>query len=176
MKKKQHGVSLLTVTILLLAMGLLAMTAFFNSQTELKLVSNIQASELAYSEAEAAIFSAESWLGTDPNSQSLNFVNYSNSTPYLYPIGYMATNKIMPQSMTWDDTNSLASGPGSARYLIEMMATSVQVPGSSITRGQASTACRTVNIFRIISRAGHNYDKGGRMLESIYIPAPYCGS
>ena len=159
--RRQQGLSLLVVTLLMLALSLITVSSFFNSQTQFRLSGNIQASELAFSRAESAISTAEAWLNANGNAQSTAFDTYTVN--YLYPIGQFAQSGYLPASMNWSDANSLASA--NARYLIEQIGRGVRQPGDSLSTGQASTGCRAVNLFRVLAR-GETAAGASRIIET----------
>jgi Tfp pilus assembly protein PilX len=159
---KQRGISLVIVTVLILAVVLMSLSAFYVSRTQYQLVGNIQSSEQAFSAAEATAAGAESWLLS--NSKSAAFETYSDATPHLYPRDYLATNSIKVASMTWSNTNSTSYGDG--RYLIELMARNVSQRGDSIKSGPGSTACKSVDLFRVVAKADAGRG-GARTLETL---------
>jgi Tfp pilus assembly protein PilX len=160
--KRQRGISLVVVTILILAVVLMSLSAFNVSKTQYQLVGNIQASEQAFGAAEATTAGAENWLVA--NAKSAAFETYSEATPHLYPRGQLATSGHQVASMDWDNSNS--SSFGSGRYLIELMARNVRLPGDSIATGQKSTACKAVDLFRITAKAEAGRS-GMRILETV---------
>jgi len=177
---QQRGISLIVVTVLLLAIGLMATTAFFNSQTQLRLVSNIQFSEAAFSRAEATVYQAESYLYGLTNPALLSgFTTYSSSnTPHLYPIGSLT---VLPENMIWSDSNSKVASAG-GRYLIELLGTGILGPGDNVdSNGQPSKSCAKKDLFRIVVQAGSSVSTtgststGGRMIEVIEgLPSSSC--
>ena len=68
--------------------------------------------------------------------------------------------------MPWDDSNSVKVGTDDeVRYLVELLARNVRKPGDSINLGQASTGCRAVDLFRIVTRADAGLS-GARIIET----------
>lgn len=160
LRHRQQGLSLLIVTLLMLALGLITVSSYFNSQTQFRLSRNIQASELAFSRAESAIAAAEAWLNAGTNSQSVAFDSYSVN--HLYPIGQFALSGLAPTTMNWSDLNSLSSG--NARYLIEQLGRNIRQPGASLSINQAATSCQSVNLFRVLAR-GDDGAGASRIIE-----------
>jgi Tfp pilus assembly protein PilX len=160
LQRHQQGVSLLVVTLLMLALSLITVSSYFNSQTQFRLSGNNQASELAFSRAEAAVATAEAWLNATGNAQSAAFDSYS--IKYLYPMGQFALSGYTATSMDWNDTNSLSTG--NARYLVEQLGRNVRQPGDSLSVGQISTSCRAVNLFRVLAR-GDGTAGASRIIE-----------
>ena len=160
---RQRGVSLLIVTLLIMAILLMTLSALYISRTQYRLVGNIQASELAFSRAEEALVNAQAWLNVTANARAAGFDTYNNATPQIYPAGGLAAASLVPATMTWTDSNSVASGD--ARYLIELIGRNVRKPGDSINLGQASTGCRSVDLFRIVTRADAGLN-GSRIVET----------
>jgi Tfp pilus assembly protein PilX len=162
---RQRGISLLVVSLLMMAIVLMTLTAFYISRTQYKLVGNIQASELAFSRAESAIAAAESWLNGSGNSKAGGFDSYdATATPHLYPAGQLATLGRTPASMTWSNTNSTVSGDG--RYLVELVGRNVRKPGDSIALNQRATGCKAVDLFRVLAKADTG-QSGSRIIETI---------
>ena len=153
--RRQRGVSTLFITVILvLVVMLLAVTASVLSNTQFKLAGNIQFEHVAVSRSERAIATAENWLRTGANGKNVSFTTFSTDTPYLYPIGYLATNNLDPLTMTWSDSNSLAvSGNDNRRYLIEKYGSDNQPLGTGLDdHGRPLTGCQKVDVFRISSR------------------------
>lgn len=147
-RQAQRGASLFIVVVLLLAIGLMTLSAFYLSRGQYRLVGNIQQMEQAFNNTEAVSAAAEQWLQTGTNAKSDGFTTYSTVTPQLYPIGKLVALNLDTKTMAWDDTNSALVGGG--RYLIEQLAASRAMPGGSLQVGQRSTgACRAVNLYRI---------------------------
>ena len=162
---RQRGVSLLVVTVLMLAIILMTLTAFYISKTQYKLVGNIQSSELAFSQTEAVDAAARAWVSVPANAKSSGFDTYNASTTsHLYPTGQLATLGLTPSTMTWTNANSLVSGNG--RYLIELLGRNVRKPGDSLAVGQSKTSCKSVDLFRVVSKADAG-QSGSRIIETI---------
>lgn len=137
---------------MLLALGLMALTAFYLSRGQYQLAGNIQHQEQAFMSAETASAVAEQWIGVAANASSAAFDTYDSNAKGLYPIGKLAALGLDPRTMIWSDSNSIAVGDG--RYVIERLARSVKLPGSSLQSSQKATgACRAVDLYRIVSRA-----------------------
>lgn len=161
-RRAQRGASLFIVTMLVLTIGLMTLTAFTLSRGEFRLVGNLQHQEQAFNFGEATMGAAEAWLADPVNSKSTAFTTYSSTTPGLYPVGTLTAD---PKTMSWGATNSMAAADG--RYLIEQIAANRSMGGGSLQVGQRRTgACRSVHLFRVVaqssSRAGSQ-----RMIETI---------
>ena len=153
--RRQRGVSSLFITVILvLVVMLLAVTAAVLSNTQFKLAGNIQFENVAINRSEGGVATAENWLKTGTNGKNASFTTYSSDTPYLYPIGYMATNSLDPLTMTWSDSNSFAvGGADNQRYLIEKYGADNQPLGSGLDdHSLPLTGCQKVDVFRISSR------------------------
>jgi Tfp pilus assembly protein PilX len=162
--RTQRGISLVITTILILAVVLTSLSAFYVSRTQYQLVGNIQSSEQAFSTAESTAAGAESWLLN--NSKSMAFETYAEATPHLYPPGQLGTIGHQVASMVWSDSNSKSYGNG--RYLIEQMARNVPLPGSSSELGdEGATACKAVSVFRVTAKAESGRG-GARIIETLY--------
>ena len=163
--RAQRGISLLVVTVLMLAIVLMTLTAFYVSKTQYKLVGNIQASELAFGQAESVSAAARAWVNVPANATSAAFDTYSaTSTAHLYPMGKMAALGHLPESMTWSNSNSTVSGNG--RYLVELLGRNIKKPGDSIAIKQKATSCKSVDLFRIVAKADAG-QSGSRIIETI---------
>ena len=162
--RAQRGISLLVVTVLMLAIVLMTLTAFYVSKTQYKLVGNIQASELAFDQAESVSAAARAWINGPTNAKSDGFDTYATSTAHLYPMGKMATLGHLPESMTWSNSNSTVSGNG--RYLVELLGRNIKKPGDSIAIKQNATICKSVDLFRIVAKADAG-QSGSRIIETI---------
>ena len=163
--RAQRGISLLVVTVLIMAIVLMTLTAFYVSKTQYKLVGNIQASELAFGQAESASAAARAWVNVSANATSDAFDTYNaTSTAHLYPMGKMAALGHLPGSMTWSNSNSTVSGNG--RYLVELLGRNIKKPGDSIGMGQKATSCKSVDLFRVIAKADAG-QSGSRIIETI---------
>ena len=148
----QRGASLLVVVVMLLAIGLMSLTAFHLARGQYQLVGNLQHQELAFQQAEAAGSTAEQWLGTSSNARLAAFNTYDSASPGLYPAGKLATLGLDVKTMNWSDSNSVADSQG--RYFIEQIARASKQPGASMQMAQrASGACRSVDLFRVVARS-----------------------
>jgi Tfp pilus assembly protein PilX len=164
--RRQRGATLLVVISLLLAIGLMSMTAFVGSRGQYQLVGNVQHQERAFSQAEAASAVAEEWLSDPANAQLADFATYNPAVRALYPANTMASLGLDPRTMGWNNGNSIAVGEG--RYLIEQIARSVSLPGGSLQVGQASTgACRKVDLFRVVAQSA-SVRGSSRMVETFF--------
>ena len=162
--RAQRGISLLVVTVLMLAIVLMTLTAFYVSKTQYKLVGNIQASELAFDQAESVSAAARAWVNVSANATSDAFDAYATSTAHLYPMGKMAALGHLPGSMTWSNSNSTVSGNG--RYLVELLGRNIKKPGDSIAINQNATCRKSVDLFRIVAKADAG-QSGSRIIETI---------
>ena len=163
--RAQRGISLLVVTVLMLAIVLMTLTAFYVSKTQYKLVGNIQASELAFGQAESVSAAARAWVNVPANATSTAFDTYNATlTAHLYPMGKMAALGHLPGSMTWSNSNSTVSGNG--RYLVELLGRNIKKPGDSIGMGQKATSCKSVDLFRVVAKADAG-QSGSRIIETI---------
>ena len=163
--RAQRGISLLVVTVLMLAIVLMTLTAFYVSKTQYKLVGNIQASELAFGQAESVSAAARAWVNVSANAKSDAFDTYNaTSTAHLYPMGKLATLGYLPESMTWSNSNSTVSGNG--RYMVELLGRNIKKPGDSIAIKQKATSCKSVDLFRIVAKADAG-QSGSRIIETI---------
>jgi Tfp pilus assembly protein PilX len=156
---------LLVVMVMMLALGLMTLTAFYLARNQYRLVGNIQHLEQAFNQTEAVVATAEDWLNTGTNRKSAAFTTYDTALPQLHPMGHLTAGGLDPKTMAWADTNSLVSGDG--RYLIEQLAQGRQMPGNSLQAGQRSARCRAVDLFRVVARS--NSTRGAsRTIESTY--------
>ena len=163
--RAQRGISLLVVTVLMLAIVLMTLTAFYVSKTQYKLVGNIQASELAFGQAESVSAAARAWVNVPANAKLTAFDTYNATlTAHLYPMGKMAALGHLPGSMTWSNSNSTVSGNG--RYLVELLGRNIKKPGDSIGMGQKATSCKSVDLFRVVAKADAG-QSGSRIIETI---------
>ena len=164
-RRTQRGASLLVVVVMLLAIGLMSLTAFHLARGQFQLVGNLQHQELAFQQAEAAGSTAEQWLGTSSNARLAAFTTYDSASPGLYPAGKLATLGLDVKTMNWSDSNSVADSHG--RYFIEQIARASKQPGASMQMGQrASGACRSVDLFRVVARSSSTRGSS-RMVETI---------
>lgn len=150
-RQGQRGASLLIVIVMVAAIGLTTLSAFYLSRNQYRLVSNIQHLDQAFNQTEAVVADGENWLDTGNNRSAAGFAARATTQPELYPIGYLATNRIDPKTLSWDDSNSAVSGNG--RYLIERFAQARAMAGNSIQAGQRSSACRAIDLFHVIGRS-----------------------
>jgi Tfp pilus assembly protein PilX len=164
-RQSQQGVSLLVIMVMLLALGLMTLTAYYLSRNQYRLVSNIQHLEQAFNQTEAVVATAEDWLNTGTNRKSAAFDTYSTALPQLHPSGHLTAAGLDPRTMAWTDTNSLASGDG--RYLVERIAVGRVLPGGSMQQGQRSARCRSVDLFRVTARS-NSVRGASRTIESTY--------
>jgi Tfp pilus assembly protein PilX len=127
-------------------MGLMGLYMFFASRTQYQLVGNLQYSERAFNQVEAAAATAEAWLTANPIDPA--FESYSTTTRHLFPIGELAARNLNPRTLTWSNTNSIVADNG--RYLIEQLAASVALPGADLSLGsQSATTCQQANLYQI---------------------------
>lgn len=163
---RQRGASLLIVVALLLGMGLMTLTAFYLSRGQYQLVGNVQHLQQAFTRAEAASATAEQWLGDPANARSPAFATYDQQAKGLYPAGKLAALELDPATMTWNDSNSVATADG--RYLIEQLARGVKLPGGSVQLGQRTTgSCKSVDLFRIVSSSASTRG-ASRLVETVH--------
>jgi len=165
----QSGLSLLIVTILIMAIALMSLGAFHVSRNQFKLAANIQQSELAFGQAESGIVAAEAWLQAGGNARHSGFDAYDKLSPHLYPIGKFAALGTRPQSMTWNDANSLVVS-SETRYLVEQLARGTRMAGESINVSQTSAGCKAVDLFRVVSQAKAG-NGGLRLIETMQATA-----
>jgi Tfp pilus assembly protein PilX len=172
----QRGVAQLLVTVvLLIVMMMLGITAMILSSTQFNLASNLQLENIAFNLAEGGSATAESWLSDAAGANSINpgFTTYSTGTPYLYPIGYLATNNIDPLTMTWVDSNSLAvNGDDTRRYLIEKIGANNFVPNADVAQTHGLHGCQNADLFRITGRG--TSAKGTTKLVQSNFMVPRC--
>lgn len=149
-RASQGGVTTIVVLAFVLALGVLGIGGFFLAQGQWRLVGNLQSQDRAFSQAEATLALAEKWLSNPANASASAFSSYDSTSKGLYPAGQLATLGWDPKSMTWNDTNSIAAGPG--RYIIERIGSDVRPPGTSLQIGQGTAGrCQQVNIYRIVA-------------------------
>lgn len=152
--RKQRGVALLVVVMLMLGVAMLAVVMSVNSNTQFRLAANAQYENVAFNLAESAISDAESWLTSGSNRSHAGFTTYSSATPQLYPLGYMATNGLDPLTMDWTNSNSVVSASdASKRYIVELIGRNKQPLGSTAAvGGRVRSACPKVDLFRVSAR------------------------
>ena len=165
-KRSQRGISLVVMLVMVSALGLTMLTAFYQARNQHRLVGNIQHLEQAFNQAEAVVATAENWLNSGTSRNSTAFTTYDATLPQLHPIGRLAASGLDPKTMYWSDTNSLASGDG--RYLIEQLANKRQMPGNSMQVGQKNAGCRAVHLFRVAARS-NSLRGASRTIEATYV-------
>ena len=149
-----RGASLLVVATLLLGVGVMGLTGFHLARSQYQLAGNLQYQELAFAKAEATLFVAEKWLSNTTNSRSAAFVTYDADKKGLYPVGKLAELARNPETMVWNDTNSIQNTAAGGRYIIEQIGRDVPMPGGSLQAGQRSSgSCRSVDLFRVVARS-----------------------
>ena len=152
---RQRGASSLFLTVILvMVVMLLAATASVLSSTQFRLAGNLQFENIAFNLAETAVASAENWLGTGTNAKNDGFTTRSDSTPALYPIGYLTANSLDPLTMTWANTNStVVDGDDNKRYIVEKYGADNQPLGTGLdTGGRPLTGCQKVDVFLVTAR------------------------
>lgn len=159
---RQRGATLMIALLVLVLIMMLGITAVSTSDTQFKLAANIQFEDGALNNAESAVTAAEAWLAG--NITSAGFVAFdATSTPYLLPIGYLATlvpaqdGPNRPFSINWSDTNPgatvLSVAGTTQRYYIEQLSLNSRLQGSSqVTGGRASAGCNQVNTYQVTGR------------------------
>lgn len=161
----QRGASLVVIVVMLLGVALLSLTMFGVSRGQFSLAGNLQHQEQAFQQAEATAAVAEQWLAVAANAQSAAFDPAATAQPGLFAPGRMAALGLDPRTMTWDDTNSVATAGG--RYVIEQIARAARLPGGSLQTGQRNTgACRSVDLFRVVARS-EGARGASRMVETL---------
>ena len=173
--RRERGASLFIVVVLLLTVGLMTLTAFYLARGQYQLVGNVQNFEQAFNQSEAVTATAEAWLADPVNSKSTAFTSTSTTQAGLYRRGTLtadvksmtwSSSNSIPMSMNWSTTTGVQSVSG--RYLIESLATNVQLPGNSMQVSQrASGGCRSVNLFRVVSKSD-GVRGASRMIETTY--------
>ena len=164
-RRSQRGISLLVMLVMVSALGLTTLTAFYQARNQHRLVGNIQHLEQAFNQTEAVVATAENWLSSGTSRKSAAFTTYDTTLPQLHPIGHLTANGLDPKTMNWSDANSLASGDG--RYLIEQLANGRQMPGNSLQMGQRNAGCRAVDLFRVAARS-NSIRGASRTIEATY--------
>jgi Tfp pilus assembly protein PilX len=156
---RQKGSALISSLMILILIMIIGVTSMSVSDIQFKLAGNLQFESTAMTSSETAIVEAENWLATGTNYRTGGFAAYSNATPHLYPMGYLAAltapaNDVL--TMTWSDSNSRESATstsGNQRYLIELLEQNVKLIGDNIAvGGRTSTGCSQVSNFRITAR------------------------
>ena len=177
---RQRGAAQLFVTVvLLMVVMMLGITAIIVSTTQFNLAGNLQLENIAFNLAEGSSATAENWL-SDPaasNSTNVGFTTYSTGTPYLYPIGYLASltpPNNDPLTMTWNSSNSLAvNGDHTRRYVIEKFGADNQVFNAELNvGGRALSGCQRADLFRITAR-GTSAKGTTKLIQSAFM-VPRC--
>ena len=172
-RHRQTGSTLIVTMMMLILIMMLGVSAMVTSDTQFKLTGNLQFEDVALNRAESTVAVAESWLSASTNYLHAGFSNYDSATPYLHPIGHLASltsPNNSPLTMGWSDSNSLAvvSGDDSQRYLIERVSKNVRLLGSGLSVGdRASTACNKVNTYLITAR-GISIRGATKYIQSYY--------
>ena len=156
-RSRQRGASLVMTLIILVLLTLIGVSALTVSNTQSRLAGNIQLQTQASLAAESALAAAENWLSVKENTDSTNF---NGSVSGLYPRESDQIAKsgkvIDPLTMTWSDNTSIkANAHDSQRYIIELYAPSMEIPGNSSGMCSAydvSAYCPKINLFRITAR------------------------
>ncbi len=165
-RRNQRGTSLLVIVALLLGMGLMSLTAFYLSRGQFQLVGNIQHLQQAFTQAEATAATAEQWLTVPANAQSPGFTTFDSGLKGVYPAGQLAALGRDPSTMTWNDSNSIATADG--RYLAEQLARGVKLPGGSVQVGQRNSgSCTAVDLYRVVSTSA-SVRGASRMIETFF--------
>lgn len=176
--RKQRGVSLLVVVMLMLGIAMLAVVMSVNSNTQFRLAVNAQYENVAFNLAESAIADAENWLAGGSNRTNGGFTAYSSATPQLYPLGYMAANSLDPLTMDWTNSNSvLSANDSSKRYMIELIGRNKQPLGSTAAvGGRVRSACPRVDLFRVSARgeAAKDTSKIVQTTVAVRLPDESC--
>jgi Tfp pilus assembly protein PilX len=168
-RAQQQGSFLLIVLALILTMGLFGLYMFSNARMQYQMVGNVQYSEQAFNQAEATVVAAERWLRGEGNTKVAGFGSRDNTTPEIFPIGGLKDLSLDPTTMEWTNSNSKLAGNG--RYLIEKVGVSIP-QGESGNQPRPSTACRTVDIFRIYTQS--NAVKGTTRMVEVMFAADGC--
>ena len=178
---RQRGAAQLFVTVVLLVVVMmLGITAIILSTTQFNLAGNLQMENIAFNLAEGSVATAESWLSdpaaTPSNSADPGFTTYSTGTPYLYPIGYLASLSPPrdPLTMAWSDSNSRAvNGDDTRRYLIEQIGANNQVFNAELNGGgRPLSGCQRADLFRITAR-GTSAKGTTKLVQSAFM-VPHC--
>jgi Tfp pilus assembly protein PilX len=149
--RRQRGASLYVVIVMLATMGLMTLTAFYMSRNQYRLVGNIQHEEQAFNQTEAVVAAGEDWLNTGANAASVDFITYNAGAKGLYPMYQFAALGLNAKTMTWTDTNSIASGDG--RYLVAQIARDMPLNLSTLVMGQPLSTCKKVHLFQVTGRS-----------------------
>ena len=159
----QRGASLVVGLVVLGALLLLSLGAITVANTQFKVSGNMQFQNLALTNAESAIATAENWLNTNYANPAFDTL----SQPGLYP----ATNPIDPLTMTWDDSTSIKlDAAGTQRYAIELYMPSRRPPTSSVSQCNtygAVAPCSQVNLYRVSARGASTLG-AAKVVQTIY--------
>lgn len=144
----QGGSALVVTLAILVALTLIGIGAISISKSNFRLATNLQFQNAAQNEAESALASAESWIST----------NYSNAAFYggtaiagLYGVGAA----VDPFALDWDDGDSVDTGGGTQRYVIELLMPNRTLAANSLSGCNIynnPAPCPKVNVFRITAR------------------------
>ena len=170
-RANQRGAVLVTGLIILAILLLLSASAVMVSNTQFKVAGNMQFQNLAMSNAENAIASAENWLNTPPNINDPGFV--AAGTAGLYPA-------VVPpppypfdlfDATQWTDANSIKPpGTENQRYAIELYMADRTPPTSSAAMCNPynqTAPCPKVNLYRISAR-GVSTLGATKIVQSLY--------
>lgn len=160
---RQKGAALVTSLVILGLLLLIGVSAVIVSNTQFKIAGNLQFQNIAMSDAESALATAENWLPANYTHQGFA----ESGTPGLYPLG-TAPDAL---SMKWDDTNSIkADAEGNQRYMIELYLAGRTLPSNSVVQCNTygmSAPCPKVNVYRISTR-GVSRVGATRIVQSLY--------
>ncbi len=160
---RQRGAVLVTALIILGVLMVLSASAVMMSRTQLKVAGNTQFQNLAMSDAESAIASAENWIRTNAGSSAFS----TAQVPGIYPSGVT----IDPFTMRWDDGTSVkVDAAGNQRYAIELYMPSRTPPTSSVVQCNSYgtvAPCPKLNLYRISAR-GVSRSGAVKIVQSIY--------
>lgn len=183
LRLKQTGSTLAVSLIILILLMLLGVTAMTTSDTQFKLVGNLQFENAAINNAEAAISEAETWLATGTNFSAPGLITATcavRSVNHLYPLDNTVTPPTpcltgfaapanAPLTMNWVDATSLtATTTNNARFIIELLSTNNVLIGTGLgIGGVKSTACGKVNTYRITAN-GTSSRGATKFVQSYY--------
>lgn len=169
LSRRQRGSTLFMLLLLIMTIVIMTLSVLYLARNQYQLTGNIQHSQLAFSNAEEAMRTAETWLTSGTNFKADGFTTYNQAnTPQLYPQGQLAQLGRDPLTMNWDGTNSAAAaGNANNRYFIERMGPKVVMTGFSIQLGRVQQDCQAASLFRVVSRAVGVRD-AMRIMESNY--------
>jgi Tfp pilus assembly protein PilX len=168
--KDSAGFSLITAVVIVLMVTIVGLSAMTVSRSQFRATGNAQYQVSALQEADRAVATAESWLLDGTNSKNAGFTAYSAQTPAVYPRDYMSSNNFDPLTWTWSDSNSAPLNGGTARYVVEQVATRVLPLGESqrdLIDDEGKTDCKVVDLFRITSR-GTSGAGATRTVQTVY--------